>query len=136
LPNLDGKPIVLVITNNTIAWPEFRKELGDSVDIRAPHRDPYEAWNRAHKDGCLPDIIAIGCIAEGTGRTRQPYAGFIKDMRRPEPGGPGFTGPIIGLCEQCSRIHIKEGCDEVSEFGTHAAKRILELIEEKGIGKN
>lgn len=135
MSNVHGKPIVLVITNIPM-WPYFRKALGDSVEIRSSQRDPYEAWNDATKDGCRPDIIAIGCICQGAPRPSRFYDGFPKRIRLPEPDGPGFTGPIIGLCEVCWQQHLDAGCDEVANFGPAAAKRILELIEEKGIGKN
>lgn len=135
MPNAEGRPIVLVITNIP-AWTYFRKELGDGVDIRASHSDPYEAWNDALSDGCRPDIIAIGCVANGSHRAKPFYADFIENVRQPEPVGPGFTGPILGLCEFCWSVHIKAGCDEVSQFGPNAARRILEIVEENGIGRS
>ena len=129
MPTPEGKPVVLVVTNIP-AWINFKEVIGDRVEICSNNHDPYEGYNEAHKLGG-PDIIAIGCICNGGDNCfGSMYTNFIKMVRKPMPDGPGFSGPIIGLCEVCARQHLDAGCDEVVQFGRDAATRILEIIQE------
>jgi hypothetical protein len=115
-------------------WHQFREVLADNVDIRRSGVYPDEAWGSATKDGCRPDIIAIGCVANSMEHPGEAFVSFIRYLRIPKPEGYGFTGPILGLCTLCYCQHIEAGCDEVVDFVQDAAKHILRLVEEGNIG--
>ncbi|MDD3480614.1 MAG: hypothetical protein PHW75_00070 [Patescibacteria group bacterium] len=135
-----GKPIVLVVNNGLDGWSRFHEELGDLVDLRvAGHDDMYKEFARAQKDGG-PAIVGIGCITNGPKLRAfcNTYVAFIRKIRQGAPDGPGYIGPIMGLCDNmgtCVQNHLAAGCDEVHGlepnglFGTKSAgERILEIL--------
>jgi hypothetical protein len=128
-------PIVLLVStgdSDAAFTGGLRLGLEGFADVRyCELEDRYDVFATAFAEGG-PALVAFGCITGGPPLdSRNAGAEFIRTIRKTAPHGPGYMGPIIGLCPNCYTVNLEAGVDEVcSPYGenSEAVARISEIL--------